>query len=227
MKKARLSLLLLFCFTTKAFSQPSNDAGLWASIGLEKKLTKKFSFLLTEEYRRKENFTRLNLLYTDIGFCYRPFDIFKVSLVYRNIDKFQLDKTFSFRHRIMLDMTVKKKFNRFALSFRERLQSEVRDLQSSEHGKVPEWYSRNKFELKYDIKKPITPWVAFEFRYQIHNPRMLEADKGWHRNRYFIGLDYKRNDKHSFGLYYMVQQEYDVSAPQNLYVIGIEYKFDF
>ena len=81
----------------------------------------------------------------------------------------------------------------------------------------------NKFEIKYDIHKPITPYIAFEIRYQIRNPRLVEADYGFHRNRYFVGLDYKRNDKHSFGLYYMIQQEYFVSAPQNLYIVGLEY----
>jgi hypothetical protein len=197
------------------------------SAGIEKKLTKKISFLLTEEYRRRDNFTRSNLLYTDVGFSYKPFDIFKVSLVYRGIDKFQLDNTIIFRHRLMLDMTVKKKFNQFTLSLRERIQSEIRDVQSSEHGKIPEWYSRSKFTLKYDTKKPISPYTAIEVRYQIHNPRMIEADKGWHRNRYYIGLNYQKNDKHSFSLYYMIQQEYDVSAPQNLYIIGLEYNYDF
>ena len=153
----------------------------------------------------------------------KPFDFLKVSLAYRPIQKYLDNNTFSFRHRIMLDITYKKKFGKIGFSFRERLQAENRNIYSSEKGHLLEWYSRNKFKFEYDINKPITPYLAVEFRYQINNPRAKESNQMWSRNRYFAGLEYKRNDKHSFGLYYMIQQEWNVSAPQDLYIVGIEY----
>ena len=229
MKKVLFFFYALVIFPLFCFAQPSNDAGLWASATIEKKLNKKISLSITEEYRRRENFTALNLLYTDLGAIYKPFDFLKISLVYRSIQKYLIapnhgtDKTFSFRHRIMLNITVKRKFGNLEASFRERIQVENRDINSSPAGKMPEWYSRNKFEFKYDFHKPISPYVAVELRYQIHNPRAVEADRGWHRNRYFVGLDYKRNEKHSFGIYYMIQQEFNISSPQNLYIVGLEY----
>lgn len=204
-------------------SQATNDAGLWATFNIEKKLNKKFGLFLTEEYRRKENFTRTNLFYTDLGVFVKPLDFLKVSLAYRPIQKYMDDNTFSYRHRLMLDISVKKKFGNLTASFRERIQAEVRNVYSSEIGSVPEWYSRNKFELKYDLDKPVTPYVAVELRYQFNNPRAVESNKIWHRSRYVFGLDYKYNTKNSFGLYYLIQQEYNVSAPQNLYIVGIEY----
>jgi hypothetical protein len=83
--------------------------------------------------------------------------------------------------------------------------------------------SRNKFTVKLDLDKPVQPYIGAEFRYQISNPRAMESDGLWHRSRYVAGIDYKKSDKHTFGLYYLVQQEYNVSAPQNLYIVGIEY----
>lgn len=223
MKKYFLFFSIGICFSLNLFSQATNDAGLWATCNVEKKLNKKFGIFITEEYRRKENFTRTNLFYTDLGVFVKPLDFLKLSLVYRPIQKYLEDNTFSYRHRLMLDISVKKKFGRITISFRERIQAEVRNVYSSDIGSIPEWYSRNKFELKYDLDKPITPYIAVEFRYQINNPRAVESNKLWHRNRYTLGLDYKYNNKNSFGLYYLIQQEYNVSAPQNLYIVGIEY----
>ncbi len=219
-------LIVFFLTTTPILStsaQTTKDAGLWTTINIEKKINKKFGIFLTEEYRVRENFTRTNLFYTDLGGYIKPFSFLKVSLAYRSIEKFQIDNSISFRHRAMLDISLKKKFGSFDLSYRQRIQSEVRNVYSSDIGSIPEWYSRNKFAVKYDLDKPITPYLAVEFRYQINNPRSVESNKQWHRNRYFAGINYKRNDKNSFGLYYMIQQEFNVSAPQDLYIIGLEY----
>lgn len=205
------------------YSQEINDAGLWCTFNLEKQLAKKFNLLLTEEYRIKENFSQNNLFYTDIGAEYKAAKFLKISFSYRNIQKFSNDNVISFRHRLSLNITLKHKFEHFILSYRQRLQSEIRNIYSSDMGAIPEWYSRNKFEVKYDFDKPIVPYAAIEIRYQIVNPRAVNSNGLWHRNRYIAGLNYKLNDKHSFGLYYLIQNEYNVSIPQNQYIIGLEY----
>lgn len=223
MKKYSFSLIIALSFSMSAFSQLTEDAGLWTTFNLEKKLNDKFSVFLTEEFRLRENFSMVNLFYTDLGVEVRPVKILKVAFSYRLIEKQLWDETYSLRHRFMLDVTLKKKFGDFALAYRHRLQNEYRDIYSSSTGIVPEWYSRSKFTIKYDFGKPIVPYVASEMRYQIRNPRAVESDASWHRIRYFAGLDYKPNDKHTFGLYYMIQNEFNVSAPQYQYIIGLEY----
>lgn len=223
MKKAALLLFLLVLFVNGLFAQATNDAGLWATLNLEKKFKHNTFVFVTEELRLRENYTRLNLLYTDIGVGIKPAKILKVSLAYRLIEKAMLDNTFSYRHRLMLDITLKKKFGDVAVSFRERLQGEVRNVNSSNDGSLPEYYSRNKFEVKYDSGRKIKPYVSFEFRYQLHNPRMVEVDHLWHRARCAFGIDYEKNKRDTFGLYYLLQGEYNVSAPQNLYIVGVEY----
>lgn len=223
MYKKILLLLIAFLSVTGMFAQATDDAGLWTTFNLDKKLHDKFSLFLTEEFRLRENFSRVNLFYTDFGAEVRPTKFLKVALSYRLIEKNLIDDNFSFRHRIMLDITLKKKAGKFTLSYRNRTQREVRDVNSSESGYLPEWYSRNKFTVKYELNKHLNPYVAAEFRYQISDPRALESDGLWHRNRYSAGLDYKKSDKHTFGVYYLIQQEYNVSSPQNLYILGLEY----
>ena len=219
----KIIFLLSSAFYTTAFGQASNDAGLWCTFNLEKPLGTKFSVFLTEEYRVRENFTRNNLFYTELGVSIKPVDFMKVSVSYRNIQKFTEDDAISFRHRGTLDIVFKKKFGSIGFAFRQRFQTEYRNIYSSELGAIPEWYTRSKLTVKYDFGKPITPYIATELRYQINNPRMVEIDKLWHRARFIGGLDYKRSDRHSFGLYYLVQREWDVPSPQNLYIVGLEY----
>ncbi|MCW3084433.1 MAG: hypothetical protein JWP12_1799 [Bacteroidetes bacterium] len=223
MKKNVFLILILASFVIKAFPQASNDAGLWTTLNIEKKINRNLLVFATEEYRLRENFTRNNLFYTDLGIAFKPYKILKISIAYRGIQKSLIDETWSFRHRLMLDISLKKKFGNFGLSYRHRIQSEVRNVNSSEDGKVPEWYSRHKFEVKYDLGKRITPYVSVEFRYQISNSRAIESDQTWHRSRYAAGFDYELDKRNTFGAYYLIQNEYNVAAPQNLYIIGLEY----
>lgn len=223
LKKINLLFLIVSGLNAICFSQPTNDAGLWTTFTIEKEFKNNTTVFLTEEYRLKENFTRTNLFYTDIGVSVRPVKPLKISLSYRSIEKYILDNTFSFRHRLMLDILVKQKIGNYIFAFRERIQSEVRNIYSSDNGAIPEWYSRSKIQVKYDLHKPITPYIAAELRYQINNPRNIESNRLWHRQRYSAGIDYKQNDRNTFGLYYLIQNEFSVSSPQNLYIVGVEY----
>jgi hypothetical protein len=225
MKKVFFIFLFAYCLLPIAdcYSQAYPDAGSWNTFNLDKEISKKITALFTQECRIKENFSRLNLFYTNLGIEYKVAKNFKAALVYRWIDKYQDDNTFSFRHRLMLDLTVKHKFGRFTASYRNRTQVEKRDIYSSENGKVAEWYSRNKFALKYDLNRKFTPYASVEFRYQIHDRRNIESESTWHRSRYALGCDYNINTRNTFGVYYLVQQEYNVLLPNDLYIIGLEY----
>jgi hypothetical protein len=206
-----------------AIAQNYPDAGSWNTFNVEYGINSRFTGLFAEECRVKENFSRLNLFYTNIGIEYKATKYFKAALIYRFIDKYQEDNSFSFRHRLMLDLTLKRKFGKFGLSYRQRLQAEEKDIYSSDDGRINEWYSRNKFAVKYDLDKPYKPYVSVELRYQVYNPRKIESDQTWHRVRYVAGVDYKLNNKNTIGVYYLIQREWNVPDPQHQYIVGLEY----
>ncbi len=231
MKKIFLVIIINFLLlgnSVSVFAKLSNspaypDAGIWNTFSLSYALNKKYAILFTEEFRLKENYSRLNLLYTNIGLEYKINSYLKTSLVYRFIDKYMEYDRFSFRHRLMWDASIKKESNKFSLSYRHRLQVEKRNIYSSESGNVAEWYSRNKFEIGYAWNDKFSPYVAVEFRYQIFDPRNQESNATWHRIRYQAGVDYKISKKSKVGVYYLVQHEYNVPAAENLYITGLEY----
>jgi len=223
----RLLFILFFAYfqllDTNCYSQSYPDAGSWNTFNVEYGINTRLTALFTEEYRVKENFSRLNLFYTNVGIECKVLRNFKVAFVYRFINKYMDDNTFNFRHRLMLDLTYKEKFGKLIFSYRHRLQVEERDMYSDKNGMIPEWYSRSKFALKYDIDKPFKPYVATELRYQLRDIRNMESDYSWHRLRYVFGLDYKKSDRSTFGVYYLIQTEFDVLLPQDQYIVGLEY----
>lgn len=223
MKILIATILLVLFFARTLPAQYYSDAGMWNTLNLEKKINRNFSVFLTEEFRLKENFSQVNLFYTDIGVGYRYSNYLKVEMAYRSVEKHLVTEFYSIRHRLMLDITLKKKIRAVTLSYRQRLQSEVRNIRSSSDGVVPEWYTRCKTEIKYDLRKKYTPFVSCEIRYQFDDPRNVESDNTWHRARYALGLNYDINKRNTFGLYYLIQREWNVSIPENLYIVGVEY----
>ncbi len=222
-------ILVLFCqisFAQLFFAQQSQDAGMWNTVTIQHTFTKKTSLVIDQEFRLRENYQRINLFYTNIGVDYKLNKNFKISPSYRFIQKKLLDNGYSFRHRLMLDITIKKKFfKKLTLSERARYQIEVADYHTSEKGKLAEQFLRFKTDIKYDITEKISPYVSCEFRLQLRDPKGQGPlyDGAFHRIRNVLGVEYKQSDKHSFNLYYLYQTEFNINTPESIYILGLGY----
>ena len=229
----KIKVILFFCsfflLILPSYAQQSNDAGMWATLSLQHALTKKINIVVDQELRLKENYQRINLFYTNIGIDYKFNKYLKISPTYRTIQKKRLEGTYSYRHRLMLDVTGKKKLNKFTLSERVRYQAEVQDFNTSKKGKLIEQFLRFKTDLKYSATDKITPYISCEFRYQIHAPRGDGPlyDNAFHRVRNVLGVEYELNKKNSVNLYYLYQTEFDISTPESIYILGIGYTLEF
>ncbi len=215
---------LLACFYTGK-AQVSNDAGSWITFSLQHPVSKKLTLVIDEELRLKENYQRINLFYTNLGVDYKLNSFIKISPTYRAIQKRRLDGSFSYRHRLMLDVIFKKKFEKFTISERVRYQSEVGDYYTSEKGKLVEQFLRLKTDLKLTSLKKISPYISCEVRYQIRDPKGKGplTDNGFHRIRNVIGAEYQIKKNQSVNLYYLIQSEYLISDPETIYILGIAY----
>jgi hypothetical protein len=222
-----IAVLLFFLNTLISIAQPTKDAGLWNTFNAEYKLNSSFNLVFTEELRLRENFTMMNLLYTDFGIEYAGLKNIKTSIAYRSIQKFQTELPLSFRHRLTWDLSYKKEFNKFSVQYRHRLQTEVKNFYSSHLGKTPEWFDRNKFTFKYEVYKRIQPYAAIEFRTQLYDPRNPFYNMELHRVRYQIGTDIKLGNKKTIGVYYLIQDEFGIVNEQDQYILGLEYSVKF
>ncbi len=217
-----LAFLFLINIESKAYKPVYPDAGLWNTINVSYRLNKKWSLLFTQELRLRENYSRLNLLYTNLGVSYNLYKGLKTAIIYRHIDKFLLDNTFSFRNRFMWDLSYKYDgLKNWTFSYRHRAQIEWMDYLTSLLGKEPQLFSRNKFEVAYEFGK-WSPNISSELRIQITDPRNNEDDDNLSRNRTIYGLDYSLNDAVKLGAYYLYQKEFNTVTPQIIHIVGLE-----
>jgi len=212
-----LSAFLLLL--TVSASGQNNDAALWLSVNVEKLLTSKTSVTFTEECRLNENISRAGTVFTDLGISHKLNKTFTVSLNYRFIQRRNLDASYSTRHRFYVDVSGRRKAGKFSFTLRERVQFQIRDYNSSETGRIPEWYLRSKLSVKYSLGRKITPMVSAEVYFQLSNPGNNEIDN----LRLAAGFEYEINKRHSIEPYYLIQRELNVNDPVTDYIIGLGY----
>jgi hypothetical protein len=223
MKKLLLLSGLLALLGLPAPAQ-ENDFGMWNTFDVEGKISQRFSIVATEEMRLKENLTRMNLFYTNIGVSYRLNKHVKISPVYRFIQKYFDDASIGYKHRLMLDIAYKTKFSMVSFTTRTRLQAEVAYPGADDLGDVFEYYWRQKFDFKFDIGSKFTPYVGTELRTQFFTPHIKEfRDFGFSRTRLYAGCDYEINKMNEVGAYFLTQFDYQVNDPTTLYILGLEY----
>jgi hypothetical protein len=219
-------LLFLVCFvccmhTANAYKPVYADFGIWNTLNVTYKLNNKWGLLFTQEWRLRENASRLNLFYTNIGANYSLGKGFKTGLIYRHIDKYLETNDFSFRNRLMWDVTYKKDVQDFNFNLRHRLQIEWTDFLTDPFGKEPQLFSRIKGEVGYTIGK-FTPNISTEFRIQWTDARNNGDDDNLSRNRTIFGLDYSLTDAIKLGTYYLYQAEFNTVTPQIINIVGLE-----
>lgn len=217
-----LTILFQFCILSGNYAQ-RNDAAIWESITLEKRLTSKTLLHFQQAARIAQNITQIKRTHYDIGLTYKINKIVSTSLDYRFINRFFTENGTSIRHRIFWTLSLKKKIQPFVFIYRHRLQGQVNDFYSSEDGKIPNYYSRSKLTVKYEFNK-LSPYLATELYIKIIN--------NWNTllpNRYRVlgGFEYQLNKMNELELYYLFDRHFNEYNPLTNYVIGIGFTHRF
>lgn len=223
LKKTTLSFVLLnlICLTQLCYGQ-RNDANLWASVSLKKLASPKVLLHFKQAARVSQNITQLNYSFSDIGMTYIFNKNINTSLDYRFINKLNSIQDLSLRHRLYWTLTLKKKIKPFVLVYRHRIQYQLEDINSSETGQIPKYYTRSKITIKYDLNK-FTPYIAAELQSKIVDWEQLTTKK----LRLFAGCGYKINNTDEINLYYLIDKRFNQIDPITNYVIGIAYTHTF
>jgi hypothetical protein len=217
------TFIFFLCIVVLGFSAKAqvNDAGLWSSIGLQSDLVKKFSLDGDIELRFNENITELGTVYGEALLGYKINKRWEASFGYRLIGKRKSDDSYSTRHRILLNLTYKKKFNKVTASFRARYQSQFSDIKRSENWRVPDDYFRFKASFKYDTDKKWIPYVSGESFFYLNSqdgPLFTEY-------RLSTGVEYEYSKKSAITLGYIFDREVNVSDPWTNYVVSIGWRY--
>jgi hypothetical protein len=205
---------------SQLFAQ-QNDAGLWTSVNFETKIVKKLTFNLSEEFRFNENITELGAYFTDIGLDYKINKHFQVSANYRFIQRRRTDDYYSFRHRYYAALKYSKKLKPFELTYRLQFLDQYEDIGRASDGGIPICYLRNKLSVKWDTKKPVTPYVSIEVFSPLNYPRQVVFDN----IRTQAGIEYTFTKHQKIEVYYLINKEINVSNPETNFVLGLGYYY--
>lgn len=199
-----------------------HDFGIWTSLTLKHKFTTKSSVEFGFQERQNRNLITSDSWLAEAGFEYKFSKDFSASVNYRFIAKNELEY-FSSRHRGYVDLKYKFKWNKISVNLRERIQSQIKDVYSSETGKIPEYISRTKALFKYDLGEKYTPYLAVEMYFQIQIPN--ESFQKISRFRYETGMDYDFDLIHQLNFFILYQQ--NLESVINDVVFGVGYTFNF
>ncbi|MCX6304656.1 MAG: DUF2490 domain-containing protein [Bacteroidetes bacterium] len=200
-----------------------NDAQLWLSANLEKKLTPALSLGFTEEMRMNENITEVGTIFSDLGLSYRFLQRFKAGASYRFTMKRRYDDTYKYQNSWYVEGSYREKLKPVTLALRLRYQSRYAEEQTTKKSEIPKNHLRTKLTVKYDLQKKFEPYLYAETYFRTG----VTAAYSFDQLRLCAGMEYTFNRMHMIDLHYLFCREYNVVNPETDYVIGIGYYFTF
>ncbi len=222
----RYLIILLLSANAGLLLAQDTDWRLWTDVGVEKKLSKKWTLGVGAEYRWKNDISATDQIRGSADVSYKLNKYVKFGAGYELIADKKLKKDiFVYRNRFMVQATGSYKYARFTASWRPRLQTTI--LDDSETSKAGtdnyNWVLRNRFGLKYDIRHvPLTPYANFE----IYN-RLFSDLSSHYKNRFGAGIEFTPSKHHSFDLGYKFDSEVFLSQRYKFNIINIGYTFSF
>ncbi len=218
----RLSLIGALLFLPGRSGAQIDDVRLWTGVSLQHKFTRQLAASIDQQFRFKNDLTRLDKYFTDIGIAYQLPRNFKIAIAYRFIRKNEFSY-YSVRHRFYADLSYKQKLGRFTFNLRERILQQYKNIHSSELGLIPDWVLRSKLTAKYDLQRRYSPYLSTEIYYMIDNAK--EKDQLISRLRYSVGVEFEFNRIHSLDIFTLFQ--HDRQTDFNSLVMGATYTYAF
>lgn len=218
---------LIFClllFAGNSFVKAQHkDFQVWPSVQLGLQVTKKLNVNIEEEIRFKENCSQLDRQFNDLGVGYRFNKYLKASAYYRILTTWDDPDHNDWKQGFHGDLSLRYETGRFLFGYRTRFQSKRVALHENNERFFSELVNRHKVSVEYNIKNlPVTPFAEGELFFLLKNgDNDLTNYRGW------IGLTYEPGNRHKFSLKYGFDRELYVEDPLTVYILAINYAFNF
>lgn len=212
----RIYVLAVLCFlaTVSSHAQEgdfNNDFETWFSVQVEKKMSKKLNVALSYAHRFDQNTSFQKSAFLEPELAYSFSKEIKSSLAYRYIVD-PLDN--STEQRLISRSAYTYRLKPFKISYRLRLDHELGS------NKIFDTF-RNRLSFGYSRKKhKLSPKVSYE-------AIAANKNKGWLFNRWRLRFStgYKISKRGKISLFYMVQRQINEAAPQQDFVLGLNFGY--
>ena len=220
--------IIIFSFSSLSLLHSQDfedDAALWLTINLEKKINDNFEIRLKQRNRINNNFSEYGMGYLDIGAGYNFNSNIKLLCEYVYRKNRQLNGSYETEHRGYLALIIKKEINRFTVSYRNMVRFQLEKMYKGYENITPEFFDRNKLTVKYDITKRVASYVSGEIYVPFYGTKeVLLID----RFRTALGTTYKLTKKDDLDFYFMYQQRLNESrATRRDFIYGITFTHQF
>ena len=227
------SVFVITLFTVSLFAQypaHSDDAQFWMFIKLDKPLSKKLSIELDQQTRLTDNMHQLSYSFCDLGLRYKlsrylHFGASYVFIINNSLYHNNSQPVSSYRHQYYAYVQFRYKLGNWKFTNRLMFQPQVKDIYSSDVGRVPVYYCRNKIGIDYELNKRFTPYFDCDIYYLLNMNTSLGSRI--HRIRYFLGTNFMYSKRTSFGLYYLIQKPFNEIYSETDYVVGLNFNHTF
>lgn len=217
----------LFILSLCSLVAQNKDAQLWENINMEKNINPRLVFRVIQQGRITQNYSSPNFNDFDIGFNYKINKHFHAAAAYVWVEKKAYNSnSWRTRHQAYVDVTFRKKIKGFLFCDRQMFSWQVHDYSTSEKGKIPDYYLRNKVTIRYEKNFKITPYIASEIYFPV-NAIKDNWEVRFNKVRYFTGVFYRPSLINEFEVYYMIEDHFNIRNPPMYFVIGLGYTHVF
>lgn len=244
-----LALAAFACFPLMAEGQ--TDFGIWASVGAEKKIDKKWSVGAEADFRSRNNAKTADRWSFGVEGEYKIIKGLRVSAgytllydnapekitynIYNNVSSYNnwRPSYWRYRHRFQVSLTGSIDAGRWSFSLRERWQYTYRpETTTDRYDFDNQWWEETT--VKGKGKNVLRSRIKVD--YNIKNCRIdpyasAELFNAWslEKTRYIIGADWKITKNHNVGIYYGFQKanEDDDDDDSDSHILGVSYKYKF
>ena len=245
----RIILTLFMLGLSMAFYAQDNDFGLWYSVGVEKKIDKRWSVDVEGEFRTRNHARTADRWSVGVSADYKINKRLKGSAGYdflwdNDEEKITLEDdgmtykkwTPSYwggRHRVHADLTGNVDWSRLNISLRERWQYTYRPEKiATRFDFSDETWEDNAVRGKGDHVLRSRLQVEYDFPASKFEPyASVELFHSWslEQVRYIFGANWKLAKQHQVGLYYRLQpiNKDAEEGEKSQHVIGLSYQFKF
>src|SRR4051812_16469032 len=168
--KNRLLIILLASVFSGSAQEYYNDAQVRFNLGLEKRITKRFSVTLDQQDRFTKNVAEFTRASFDIGLNYKINKFLRIKADYVFIQKRNKLDYFTARNWYYVAAIFKQEVGSWKFFYRNLLQARMGQTNSIEATNMM-LYDRNKITIRHETTRRFAFWVAEEIYIPLNSPQ--------------------------------------------------------
>jgi hypothetical protein len=205
-------------------SYVSRDFSTRTEAAFKLRITKGWSITVSEQLQLKQNSSKLDAFFTELGTKYKFKSGIALGIAYRVIGENNGSGVLDWEQRFHGDISYEYKVKRFGFNLRLRGQSRDDYGEKKADGDYARRALRLRLELNYDIKNwKFDPVVSTEI--------FLASEKyvrsHFNKIRATIGTSYKFKKAGELSAFYRFEKDLGTDYALSNHIIGIQYKFTY